>query len=60
MAQAVRNAVDEWLERRSELSKAERWRRSLDVVGKYDTGLSDIAENHDRHLAEAYADERQE
>jgi hypothetical protein len=56
MAQAIRNAVDEWLERRSRLTEAARWQRSLEVVGKYRSGVSDIAENHDRYLAEAYGD----
>ena len=56
MAQAIRNAVDAWLDRHAELSQAERWQRSLNVIGKYRSGLSDLAENHDKYLAEAYAD----
>jgi hypothetical protein len=56
MAQAIRDAVDAWLDRRAELSRAELWQRSLSVIGKYDSGLSDVAENHDKYLAEANAD----
>ncbi|MGD2148952.1 MAG: CopG family transcriptional regulator [Anaerolineae bacterium] len=55
IAQAIRNAVDAWLDRQAELSQPPRWRRSLSVIGKYDSGLSDVAENHDKYLAEAYA-----
>ena len=56
MAQAIRSAVDEWLDRHPGLADAERWQRSLNVVGKYRSGPSDIAENHDKYLAEAYGD----
>lgn len=56
MAEAIRNAVDEWLERRSESTKAECWERSLNAIGKFHSGVSDIAENHDEYLVEAYAD----
>ena len=59
MAQAIRNAVDDWLKRRSGLTETERWERSLEVVGKHRTGVSDIAENHDRYLAQAYADDEE-
>lgn len=54
MAQAIRNAIDEWLERRSELTQAERWERSLSAIGKFHNGVSDLAENHDEYLTEAY------
>jgi Arc/MetJ-type ribon-helix-helix transcriptional regulator len=60
MAQAIRDAIDDWLERRSELTEAERWERSLGVVGRYRSGLSDLAEDHDRYLAEAYEDYQDE
>lgn len=31
-----------------------RRRRALDVVGRYASGLPDLAEQHDRYFAEAY------
>ena len=55
MAQVIRDAIDAWMEQRTEPSTADRWERSLSVVGKFRSGLSDLAENHDAHLAEAYA-----
>jgi Arc/MetJ-type ribon-helix-helix transcriptional regulator len=59
MAQAIRYAVDDWLERSSQLTEAERWERSLDAVGSCHSGNSDLAENHDRSLAEAYDDQEE-
>ena len=55
MAQVIRDAIDAWLEQRSKPSAADRWERSSSVVGKFCSGVSDIAENHDAYLAEAYA-----
>ena len=55
MAQVIRDAIDAWLEQRSKPRAADRWERSLSLVGKFRSGLSDIAENHDAYLAEAYA-----
>lgn len=53
VASLVRRAVDEVypndLERRRELH-----RRSLEVVGKFHSGRTDISERHDDYLAEAY------
>jgi hypothetical protein len=57
MAEAIRNAVDEWLERRSKLTQPERWERSVNAVGQFHGGVSDLAENHDAYLTAAYADE---
>jgi hypothetical protein len=36
------------------LSKEERKRRALAAIGIFDSGLPDIAQNHDDYLAEAY------
>jgi plasmid stability protein len=36
------------------LSKEERKRRALSIIGKFSSGLPDIAQNHDDYLAEAY------
>jgi hypothetical protein len=46
--------VVEQLSRASELTMAEKRRRSLEVLGKYRSGVTDLAENHDKYLAEAY------
>jgi hypothetical protein len=54
VAAVIREAVELELAGRSD--RAERWQRALAVVGKYRSGLADVAEHHDRYLAEAYLD----
>lgn len=34
----------------------ERWRRAWSVVGKYSSGVPDIAVDHDKYLDEIYGD----
>jgi len=55
MAAVVRDAVDAVLEREQ---RDERWQRALAMIGKYRSkdGATDVAENHDRYLADAYHD----
>lgn len=52
MAELVRRAVDHWLTVAAPMSIAERKRRSLAVIGKYHSGVSDFAVNHDTYLNE--------
>ena len=54
MAELIRQAVDRWLEAEHLISRDERKRRALAAAGRYHSGLTDIAEDHDRYLAEAY------
>jgi Arc/MetJ-type ribon-helix-helix transcriptional regulator len=35
-----------------------RWRRALEVVGKYHSGVPDLSENHDDYFVEAILDRR--
>lgn len=53
MAALVRQAVDLFLLSASH-SREERQRRTLTVIGAFDSERSDVAEEHDRYLAEAY------
>ena len=53
-AHVVRHAIAAWLAHCAASSGADRWERALSVIGKFDSGLSDAAENHDTYLAEAY------
>ena len=46
----IREAVD----RLSGGGDRDRVRRVMRLAGKYRSGVSDLAENHDRYLAEAY------
>lgn len=49
VAAMVRAAVDEWIAKRE---RDELWERALAVVGKFNSGLGDLAENHDYYLGE--------
>ena len=57
MAALVREGVELVL---AEPDREELWRRALAVVGKYRDleGATDVAENHDRYLEDAYLDWR--
>lgn len=57
MASLVRLAVDRLLAERGATGGAERRRRALAVVGRFRSGLGDLAEEHDRHLADLAAGE---
>jgi hypothetical protein len=48
----VRSGVDHVLR---ESSRDARIKQFLAAVGKYDSGLSDISENHDAYLADDFA-----
>ena len=47
----IREAVDRLS---GEGDRDDRVRRVMRLAGKYRSGVSDLAENHDRYLAEAY------
>lgn len=53
MAELIRRSVDALLADTVAVSEEERRRRALAVIGRFRSGLSDLAENHDRYLAEA-------
>jgi hypothetical protein len=57
MAEVVRSAI-EALPATATIDRAERIRRILEVSGRYRSGLSDVAENHDAYLAEDLLDWR--
>lgn len=54
MAQLVRTAVDRLLESEAAVDMEERWRRALEVMGRFDSGCTDVATEHDRDLADAF------
>lgn len=55
MAELIRRSVADTLKRES-AEYEERWKRALSVVGMFDSGLTDVSENHDKYLEEAYMD----
>lgn len=55
MAEVVRRAVDAKIrEGVSEVPWEERVRRAMAVMGKFHSGIRDLAVNHDKYLAEDY------
>ncbi len=63
IAVLIRRAIDDFLasgnfplSEDKFLSRQEKWQRSLEILGKFDSGLSDVSTNHDHYLAEAYGE----
>jgi hypothetical protein len=56
IAEIIRQAVDQVLQDAgaAQGNWEEKKRRALSVVGKFQSGLSDISEHHDAYLDEAY------
>jgi hypothetical protein len=50
MADLIRGSVDSLLGAEGQLSRDERRRRGLAVVGRYRNGPRDLSERHDRYL----------
>lgn len=55
MAELIRLSVDTLLRSRVVLDSEERKQRALSVIGRYTSGLNDLALDHDRYLEESYA-----
>ena len=57
MAEIIRRAVDAKIrEGAREIPWEERVRRARSAMGKFHSGLKDVARRHDHYLAEAYDD----
>ena len=54
MADLVRESVSEYLARQRVVDRRELARRALDAAGRFRSGHRDLAEEHDRHLDEAF------
>jgi Arc/MetJ-type ribon-helix-helix transcriptional regulator len=54
VSELVRRGVRCVIEQQGKPSRRELMERALEVAGKYDSGLTDVAERHDDYLAEAY------
>lgn len=55
MSEVIRQGMDSFLRQSVTVSREERVRRALEVVGRFRSGRSDVSARHDEHLAEAYA-----
>lgn len=51
VAELIRKSVDNYLKQIDGGDKRELIERAKESAGKYHTGLSDLAQNHDRYLA---------
>lgn len=56
LAEVIRRSVDNYIAARQDVSREERKRRLLSVVGIGDSGVSDLGVNHDKYLTEIYAE----
>jgi hypothetical protein len=54
IAEVVRQSVDLYLKSQRGPDREELVRRALSIVGKYSSGQTDVARNHDRYLAEDF------
>ena len=56
VAEIIRRSVDLYVHSRPFADLDERKRNALAIAGKYSSGITDMSENHDVYLAEAYAE----
>lgn len=56
MAELIRRSVDAFLRTEAPLSHEEKKRRALAAVGRFCSGVSDLSENHDRYLTDAFSE----
>jgi hypothetical protein len=54
VAEVIRRAVDNMVQRSPKVSSEERIKRALEIVGKFRSGRRDVSQKHDEYLAEAY------
>lgn len=57
MARLVREAVDAFLRFSPRVDREAVKRRAIAAAGRFHSGKSDLASNHDSYLREAYADD---
>lgn len=55
MADLVRESVTEYLLRRRPTDRGALARRARELAGRFRSGRPDLAEEHDRHLEEAFS-----
>jgi Arc/MetJ-type ribon-helix-helix transcriptional regulator len=56
MAELIRQGVELLAQQDQKPDREELKRRALSIVGKFNSGKTDIAEKHDEYLAEIYAE----
>lgn len=56
MSDLVRESVTRFLARDAAPAREERVRLAEEMLGAFDSGIPDLAEDHDRYLAEDFDD----
>jgi hypothetical protein len=54
VAELIRRAVDTMIKSSTVIDGEERYKRAMDIVGKFSSGKRDISQKHDTYLADAY------
>lgn len=65
VTELIRQSIDDMIRHRKDIGggkqfdadREERRRRALSAVGAFSCGVDDLSVNHDKYLAEAYANE---
>lgn len=56
IAELIRQAVDTIIKSNVVIDTEERRKRAMDIVGRFSSGKHDISREHDKYLAEAFAE----
>jgi len=54
VARLIRQAVDTMIKSSPMVDPEERYKRAMDIVGKFHSGKHDVSEKHDDYLMDAY------
>ena len=55
MAEIIRMSVDSFIQKEETRIRLQQKKRALSAIGKFRSGLNDLAQNHDKYLAEDMA-----
>ncbi|MCI0395021.1 MAG: ribbon-helix-helix domain-containing protein [Chloroflexi bacterium] len=56
IAELIRQSVDGFIQSINEPTLDEKRQKALAIAGKYSSNVTDLSVNHDKYLAETYAD----
>ena len=51
----IHESIIAWVQQNSTSEREKLIQRSFEILGKYDSGLTDVSKRHDDYLAEAYS-----
>ncbi|MBC8228948.1 CopG family transcriptional regulator [bacterium] len=55
IAEIIRMSVDSFIQKEESKIRLQQKKRALSAIGKFRSGLNDLAQNHDKYLAEDMA-----